>query len=162
MPNIDENKQLGTMTIEYVAFADLLPDQRNTRKHPNAQLVKLEASIREFGLNAPILIDEDNKVIAGHARLVVAEALGMGSIPCVRITHLSAVQRRALSIADNRIAEQAEWDPEALKAEFVTLCALEFPVELTGFATAEIDIILDTPLGPVDIVLQPQFCGGEA
>lgn len=162
MSRLDESKRLGAMAIEYVAYAALVPDPRNTRKHPKAQLVKLEASIREFGLNAPILIDEENNVIAGHARLLVAEALGIGSIPCVRITDLSAAQKRALSIADNRIAEQAEWDPEALKAEFAALCAMEFPVELTGFATAEIDIILDTPLmvapsaaDPADVFAPP-------
>jgi DNA modification methylase len=124
----------------------LLPDARNTRKHPKAQLVKLEAAVRELGFNAPILIDEQNKIIAGHARLLVAETLGMKTVPCVRLTHLTASQRRALAIADNRIAEQAEWDPEALRAEFLSLGELEFPLELTGFATAEIDIILDTPL----------------
>lgn len=155
MPRLDESKRLGTMAIEYVAYAALVPDTRNTRKHPKAQLVKLEASIREFGFNAPILIDEENKVIAGHARLVVAEALAMTSIPCIRATHLSSSQRRALSIADNRIAEQAEWDPEALKAEFSALCAMEFPVELTGFATAEIDIILETPLATASSVADP-------
>ncbi|MBA3668642.1 MAG: ParB N-terminal domain-containing protein [Sphingomonas sp.] len=162
MSHLDESERLGAMAVEYVAHKALVPDSRNTRKHPKAQLVKLEASIREFGFNAPILIDEDNKVIAGHARLVVAQALGMGSIPCVRVTHLSAVQRRALSIADNRIAEQAEWDPEALKAEFAALCTMEFPLELTGFATAEIDIILDAPLvtmsptsDPADVFAPP-------
>lgn len=155
MLHLNANKPLGAMAIEYVAYKALVPDPRNTRKHPKGQLVKLEASIRELGLNSPILIDEDNKVIAGHARLMVAEALGIGSIPCIRLTHLSAVQKRVLSIADNRIAEQAEWDPEALKAEFAALCALEFPVELTGFATAEIDIILDTPLVPAPSASDP-------
>lgn len=155
MPNLGENSRLGALAIEYVAYAALVPDPRNTRKHPKAQLVKLEASIREFGFNAPILIDENNKLIAGYARLVVAEALGMGSIPCIRVTHLSPSQRRALSIADNRIAGDAEWNPEALKAEFAALCAMEFPVELTGFATAEIDIILDTPLAPALLTADP-------
>ena len=145
MSNIVQNKRLGNMEIEYVAFANLVPDLRNTRMHPKAQLVKLEASIREFGLNTPILIDADNKLIAGHARLSVAKELGIDPVPCIRITHLSSVQIRVLSIADNKIAEQAVWDPEALEVEGAALCALEFPVELTGFATAEIDITLDSP-----------------
>ena len=146
MLHFNANERLGAMAIEYVPFEALVPDARNTRKYPKAQRVKLHASIREIGLNAPILINEDNMPIAGHARLVVAAALGTHSIPCVRVTHLSARQRRALSIADNQIAEQAEWDPEALKAEFAALCAIEFPVELTGSATAETDIILGMPL----------------
>ena len=140
MLHLNASKQFGAMTIEYVAVEALVPDTRNTRNHPKVQLVKLQASIAEFGLNTPILIDADNKLITGHARLLVAEALGIDPIPCIRITHLSAVQRRVLSIADNKIAEQAGWDPEALKAEFAALCALEFPVELTGFSTAQAGI----------------------
>ena len=162
MLHSNANEQLGTLAIEYVAVDALIPDPRNTRVHPKAQLVKLQASIAEFGLNTPILIDEDNMLIAGHARLMAAKTLEIHTVPCIRITHLSTLQRRVLSIADNKIAEQAVWDPEALKAEFAALCTFEFPVELTGFNTAEIDIIFDTPLvsavsvsGPADAVALP-------
>lgn len=148
--------------IEYLATSALVADPRNSRKHPKAQLVRLEAAIREFGLNVPILIDEQNSIIAGHARLAAAEALGMEQVPCIRLTHLTPPQKRALAIADNRIAELAEWDPEALRAEFSALCELEFPVELTGFETAEIDLILETPTvgeagssDPADFVAEP-------
>lgn len=148
MPIIDETNPLGSMAIEYVAHAALKPDPRNARKHSSAQLARLEAAIRELGFNAPILIDEDNKIIAGHARLAIADRLEMGTVPCVRVTHLTAAQKRALALADNRIAEQADWDPDMLRAEFAALSQLDFPVELTGFATAEIDFILETPSTP--------------
>lgn len=162
MSNLNENKPLGAMAIEYVAHAALIPDPRNARKHSSSQLAKLEAAIRELGFNAPILVDEANRVIAGHARLAVAGRLKMSTVPCVRVTHLTAAQKRALAIADNRIAELAEWDPEALRTEFAALCELEFPVELTGFATAEIDFIIETPPAastgsqdPEDVVDEP-------
>lgn len=76
---------------------------------------------------------------------MAAQELELPEVPCVRLTHLTTAQKRALAIADNRIASQAEWDPDALRAEFEALCKLEFPVELTGFATAEIDLILEVP-----------------
>ncbi|HEV2079100.1 MAG TPA: DNA methyltransferase [Allosphingosinicella sp.] len=152
MSNPTGKNRPASMTIVEVEHAALIPDPQNTRKHSQAQLVKLEASIRELGFNVPLLIDEENRIIAGHARLLVAERLAMKSIPCVRLSHLSRAQRRALAIADNKIASLGEWDLEALKAEFAGLCELDFPVQLTGFATAEIDFILDTPLAtPVGV-----------
>jgi hypothetical protein len=150
------------LAVEYVHRTALVPDPKNARKHSAAQLARLKATISELGVIAPMLIDEHNNVIAGHARFTVTEALGIKNLPCVRLTHLTAAQKRALAIADNRMAELAEWDADALRAEFAALCDLDFPVELTGFATAEIDIILDTPLmseaaasDPVDQVSEP-------
>jgi DNA modification methylase len=157
MPHATKGKRSAALAIEYIKRASLIPDPGNARKHSKKQLVRLEAAIGEFGFTVPILIDNDLRVIAGHARLLAAEALGMDSVPCVRLGHLSAAQKRALAIADNRIAELAEWDPEALRAEFSALCELEFPLELTGFETAEIDLILDYTgaLDPADVVDAP-------
>lgn len=150
------------LEVEYLDRTTIIAGLRNARKHPKSQLKHLQAGIQEFGFIVPILIDENNQVIAGHARLAVAEMLGMEKVPCVRVSDLSKAQKRALAIADNRIAELAEWDPEALRAEFLLLCELEFPVELTGFATAEIDLLIDSPMpaviatsDPADAVNEP-------
>ena len=131
------------LEIEYIDPAQLAPDERNSRIHTPGQLVRLQAAIDEFGFTAPVMIDETGHVIAGHARLIVAEKLGITSVPCVRLSHLSSAQKRALAIADNKIAELAEWDFDALRHEFASLGDLEFPIELTGFDTTEIDIIMD-------------------
>lgn len=162
MRHPSSSKRSAALAIEYLESTSLRPAPGNARKHSTAQLVRLQAAIREFGFTAPILIDTDQNVIAGHARLLAAQALSIERIPCVRLEDLSEAQKRALAIADNRIAELAEWDPEALRAEFAALCELEFPVELTGFETAEIDLILETPnLGearssdPADLVAEP-------
>lgn len=148
--------------IEYLPREQLFPDPRNSRGHPKAQLSSLRASVSAFGLNVPILIDEDNRIIAGHARLTVAEELNMVEVPCIRLKHLTAAEKRALAIADNRIAELAVWDLDVLRTEFEALCELEFPVELTGFATAEIDLMFDVPsvsttsaAEPTDLVPEP-------
>lgn len=134
-----------SLEIEYLPTSLLIKDPNNSRKHPKHQQISLLASVSAFGLTAPILIDEENRIIAGHLRLDVAIELKMDEVPCIRVTHLSAVQKRALAIADNRVAELAVWDPDILRAEFESLCKLEFPVELTGFATGEIDLMFDIP-----------------
>lgn len=155
-------KRASELSIEYLERTLIVPDPRNARTHNKAQLVRLQAAIEEFGFTVPLIVDERNQLIAGHARLAVAEAIGLVRVPCVRISHLTATQRRALAIADNKLAELAQWDLDALRAEFEALCHLDFPVELTGFETAEIDIILDysasgpeTSSDPADAVANP-------
>lgn len=106
LPRI-ENRS-AALEIEYLSRASSIPDPGNARKHPKAQMVRLEAAMREFGLNVPIIIDEGQRVVAGHARLIAAETLGLDYTPCIRIAHLTPAQKRALAIADNRIAELAE------------------------------------------------------
>lgn len=121
------------------------PDPKNARKHPPRQLTQLRASIREFGFHVPILIDEDNQVIAGHARLEAAKAEGLIELPCVVVSDLSRDQKHALALADNRISEQAIWDEDLLREQLGALLNADFNVELTGFSTAEIDILFETP-----------------
>lgn len=129
--------------IETVATADLVPYARNSRTHDDAQVAQLAASIREFGFTNPILIDEDNGIIAGHGRVMAARKLDLDAVPCLRLTHLTEAQRRAYVIADNRLALNAGWDDEMLRVEFAELQDLGFDLDLTGFDSAAIDAMLD-------------------
>lgn len=131
--------------IETLATADLVPYARNSRTHDDAQVAQIAASIREFGFTNPILIDEDNGIIAGHGRVMAARKLDLDAVPCLRLSHLSDAQKRAYVIADNRLALNAGWDDEMLRVEFAELDELGFDLDLTGFATAEIDALLATP-----------------
>jgi DNA modification methylase len=123
---------------------------------------QIAASIREFGFTNPILINRDNVVLAGHGRLAAAQEIGLASVPVIRIEHLNESQKRAYIIADNKIAQNAGWDPEILAIEFQQLTATDpdFELEITGFGIAEIDQILDPPtartaLDPLDALPNP-------
>lgn len=116
-----------------VPVAELVPYEHNARTHSDEQVERLRRSLREFGFVAPILIDEERRVIAGHGRLLAAQAEGMESVPCVRVGSLTEAQRRAYILADNRLAEDAGWDEEALRFELDAIAALDFDVSLTGF-----------------------------
>lgn len=116
-----------------VPVAELVPYERNARTHSDEQVERLRRSLREFGFVSPILIDEERRVIAGHGRLLAAQAEGMESVPCVRVGSLTEAQRRAYILADNRLAEDAGWDEEALRFELDEIAALDFDVSLTGF-----------------------------
>ena len=131
---------------EYVPIERLKAYGHNARKHPKRQLRKLEKGIREFGFVVPALVDGDNVIIAGHARVEAATNVGLTEVPIVRVTHLSRAQVRALRIADNRLAELAEWDAETLAIEFQSLVDIDFDVELTGFEVPEIDLLIDEQL----------------
>ena len=124
-----------------IRIDQLIPDLRNARKHSDAQIRSLRASIREFGFTNPILVDEQLNVITGHARLRAATDLGMTEVPAIKVAHLSSHQKRALAIADNRIAELATWDPDLLREELEKLLDIDFEIEATGFSTAEIDFM---------------------
>src|SRR5580700_5657547 len=131
-------------------IAELRPFPHNARTHSEKQIHQIAASIREFGFTNPILIDQANVVIAGHGRIRAAAVLGFDKVPTIRIDHLSEAQKRAYVIADNRLALNAGWDPEILAIEFQHLSSIEidFDLEITGFETAEIDILVDGPKGP--------------
>jgi DNA modification methylase len=93
----------------------------------------------------PILVDESGLILAGHARSIAAERLGMSSVPTITIAGLSESEKRAIVIADNRLPEQAVWDFDLLRSHFEKLIEVDFEVELTGFSTGEIDLLLDGP-----------------
>lgn len=130
--------------IEQIAPGDLNPDPRNARTHDTKQIRQIATSINRFGFCNPVLIDEGNMLIAGHGRLEAARQLGLETVPVIRITHLSSAEKRALRLADNKIAENAGWDMQLLAAELADLSELEldFDVELTGFEIGEIDLII--------------------
>jgi len=119
--------------IEQWPTAKLLPYARNARTHSDDQVAQIAASIAEFGFTNPILAGSDGVIVAGHGRLAAARKLGLAVVPVVVLDHLSATQRRALVIADNRIAENAGWDDAMLRIEIASLQDDDFDVSLTGF-----------------------------
>ena len=130
--------------IEQWPTAKLLPYARNARTHSDEQVAQIAASIAEFGFTNPILAGADGVIVAGHGRLAAAHKLGLALVPVVVLEHLSPTQRRALVIADNRIAENAGWDDAMLRIELTTLQDDDFDVSLTGFdADALADLLAD-------------------
>ena len=127
--------------------ADLKPFPNNPRRHPEAQIARLMRGIERVWTN-PILIDETGTVLAGHARLEAARRLGLTEVPTLTIVGLSAAEKRAVVIADNRLPEQAVWDFDLLREHFKELIEIDFDVELTGFSTGEIDLVLDGKPAP--------------
>jgi DNA modification methylase len=120
-------------TVEPWPTTKLIPYARNARTHSDEQVAQIAASIVEFGFTNPILAGSDGIVIAGHGRLAAAQRLGLEQVPVVVLDHLSPTQRRALIIADNRIAENSGWDPELLRLELDALQDDDFDLSLTGF-----------------------------
>jgi ParB-like chromosome segregation protein Spo0J len=114
----------------------------NPRRHPEGQVAGLMKSIRRFWTN-PILVDETGTILAGHGRWEAAKRLGMMKVPTVTVGGLSATDKRAVVIADNRLPEQAVWDFDLLRGHFQDLIKLDFDVELTGFSTGEVDLLID-------------------
>ena len=111
----------------------LIPYARNARTHSDEQVAQIAASIVEFGFTNPVLAGSDGVIIAGHGRLAAAQRLGLAEVPVVVLDHLTQTQRRALIIADNRIAENSGWDPELLRLEIEALQDDQFDISLTGF-----------------------------
>ena len=138
------------LAIEQVRIATVELNPRNARTHSKTQIRQIAASIREFGFASPILIDERNKLIAGHGRLQAAKFLGHESVPAIRFFQLSEKQKRALALADNKIAANAGWNIELLAKELQFLCEsdLDFDVSITGFAPAEIDLVIGDAIRP--------------
>src|SRR4029077_5229055 len=124
----------------WVAIGDLKPLPGNPRRHPEDQIARLMRSIDRVWTN-PILIDETRTILAGHARLEAAKRPGLTEVPTLTIAGLSAAEKRAVVIADNRLPEQAVWDFDLLQDHFNTLIDIDFDVELSGFSTGEIDLL---------------------
>jgi DNA modification methylase len=134
---------MGTLVIVYRKISELKPYPRNARTHSRKQVKQVAAAITEFGFTNPVLLDESDQIIAGHGRVQAAKLLGLAEVPTVQIAHLSATQKRAYILADNRLAEKAGWDKEILAVELQGLLADGFEVVITGFEAPEIDVILD-------------------
>src|SRR5687768_13078128 len=131
------------MDVELLPVAQLRPYPGNARTHSKKQIRQIATSIERFGFTNPVLISDDNEIVAGHGRVEAAKLLGRESVPALRLSHLNAAQRRAYVLADNKLAQNAGWDREVLAIELQALIDLEFDVEITGFSLAEIDLVLD-------------------
>lgn len=128
--------------IERWPLERLIPYARNPRTHTEEQVAQIAASIAEFGFVNPVLVGADGVIVAGHARVMAARKLGMAEAPVIVLDHLSEAQRRALVIADNRLAQNAGWDEEMLRVELEALREDEFNLDLLGFADDEIEALL--------------------
>ncbi|MBF0410989.1 MAG: site-specific DNA-methyltransferase [Candidatus Riflebacteria bacterium] len=124
--------------FQKLPLKQLIPYARNSRTHSDEQVAQIAASIREFGFNNPVLIDEGGGIIAGHGRVMAARKLNIDTVPCIILSHLSENQKRAYIIADNKIALNAGWDQEMLLLELEALKDADFDLELSGFSEKEL------------------------
>jgi ParB-like chromosome segregation protein Spo0J len=135
---------LKSFTVEYISPEALIPYENNSRKHSEMQLEKIVSSIKEFGFNNPVLIDDDNGVIAGHGRLDAAKRIGFDKVPCIRLSHLDDAKRRAYVIADNRLTEiGGGWDEDMLRMELQAIKDEgKIALNLTGFTEEYLNELL--------------------
>lgn len=163
--NVAEFSRTIADRVELVSVAELKPFGRRTRTHSEAQLNLIMGSFEAFGIINPIIVDENGHVLAGHGRWEAAKRLGVAELPAVQIGHLSDAEKRAFVIADNRIAEKAGWDREALAVEFEYLTTIDvgFEIDTLGFSTTEIDLLIsesgeeDAKADPADRI--PEIVG---
>lgn len=128
--------------LEWRNIGEIIPYARNSRTHSEEQVAQIAASIKEFGWTNPVLIDEQNGIIAGHGRLAAARKLGHTEIPVIELTGLSEAQKRAYVIADNKLALNAGWDTEMLVNELRDLEGMDIDLALTGFSADELNDML--------------------
>lgn len=142
-------EKVGTIKTEVRKIGALIPFARNSRTHSDEQVAQIAASIREFGWTNPILIDGANGIIAGHGRLAAARKLGLDAVPVIVLDHLTDAQKRALVIADNKLALNAGWDFELLENEVRGLDDDGFDLALLGFNEDELaNFILEVNFAP--------------
>ncbi|HEV3500147.1 MAG TPA: DNA methyltransferase [Bradyrhizobium sp.] len=176
-PRIKLDARIKADCVEIVSIDALKPNPKNAKKHPERQIALLEENIEQFGFTSPILIDEANQMIGGHARYAAAKRLGFSHLPVIRLSHLTPAQKRAVAIADNKLAELAPWDLEILAEEFEFLTDPEtdlgFDPRITGFETVELDQLLGDQadddradpadeITPVDPETPAVTCPGDA
>ena len=135
------------MKIEQRAIESLIPYINNSRKHSDEQVAQIAASIKEFGWTNPILVDGSNGLIAGHGRLLAARKLGMPKVPVIELAHLSENQKKALIIADNKLALNSDWDNNLLMIELQELDSEDYDLSVLGFDQDELDALLN-PIEP--------------
>jgi DNA modification methylase len=138
-------EMLRKLAVQIWTIDRLLPYIRNARTHSEEQVAQVAASIQEFGWTNPILVGGDGVIIAGHARLLAARKLGMAEVPVIVLDHLTETQRRALVLADNKLALNAGWDEDMLRVELESLKEDDFNLDLVGFTTEELDNLLCDP-----------------
>jgi len=128
--------------IKQISVDKLIPYANNARTHDDAQVTQIASSIKEFGFNNPVLIDEGNGIIAGHGRVMAAKKLGMSEVPTITLAHLTDSQRKAYILADNRIAMNSSWDNQLLTLELKDLKD-DIDLTLLGFNADEINALLE-------------------
>ena len=157
------------LQVEHWPVEKLIPYRRNARTHSDEQVAQIAASIVEFGWTNPVLIGADGVIIAGHARLQAARKLQLREVPVIVLDHLSATQRRALILADNKLALNAGWDEELLAEELAELAREGLDLGVVGFGDAELNELLaveenaaaaaveeaEVPEAPAVVVTQP-------
>lgn len=139
--------QINGLTVTYRQRPALKPHPQNPNTHSPKQIERIARSIRDFGWTNPIIIDEDDKVLAGHGRLLAAAKIGIDMVPTICLAHLSAAQRRAYVILDNRLSEVGgTWDKKllALEHDAIRLLDPEFDLTTTGFELDDIEIMFDS------------------
>jgi DNA modification methylase len=134
----------NSLHIEYAALSVLRDNPRSARRHSKKKVAQLAKSIRKLGFNAPVLVDAENMILAGHARAAAARQVGMDEIPVLRITHLTEAEARAFVVAENKFALNASWDFEVLAGELKDIIDLGLEVDLTGFSVAEADLTISS------------------
>ena len=144
------------LQIEYRAVGELVPYIRNARTHDEAQVALIAGSIREFGFTNPVLVDGTNGIIAGHGRLLAARKLGLAEVPVIELGYLTEAQKRALVLADNKLAERAGWDAAMLTLEVGDLQSLGIDMADLGFTGRELDDLLrDSGVDPREDEVPP-------
>ena len=136
------NAPLSPKQIEYWQLARLKPYARNAKTHNPDQVVKIAASMAEFGWTVPVLVAADGELIAGHGRILAAAHLGLAEVPVIVLGHLTEAQRRAYRIADNKLSELGGWDDALLLQELQALLAEDFDLGLIGIPDDELDALL--------------------
>lgn len=156
----------ATINVVYVNTTDLVPYIANSRTHSDEQVAQIAASIKEFGFTNPILTDGENGIIAGHGRLMAARKLGLAEVPTIPLSGLTAAQKRAYVIADNKLALNAGWDAALLSSEIAGLGEDGFDLSLLGFNENELaallvektdgltdpDEIPEAPINPISVL----------
>jgi len=145
-------KQPDALAIEYRPLDALIPYARNSRTHSEAQVAQIAASIREFGWTNPVLVDEQQTIVAGHGRVLAAQKLGLESVPTITLAGLTDAKRRAYVIADNKLALNAGWDEEMLKVELQELTDAGLDVGMVGFSPEELNVLFNGWQSDIDVV----------
>lgn len=135
---------MNQLKIKYVAVADLIPYAANAKDHSPEQVATLADSIRRYGFNAPVLVDPDGVLIAGHGRILAAKHAGLEKVPAITLGHLTPEQVRAYRLADNKIAELGGWNEEVLRRELNALAEIDVDLSGIGFSDSELaDLLAD-------------------
>jgi ParB-like chromosome segregation protein Spo0J len=147
---------------ETIKISTLLEFDQNSRVHPKSQIKQIEISIKEFGFYQSIVIDENNIILAGHARVQAARNIGLYQVPAVRLSNLTEQQKSALVIADNKIASNSGWNKDALMAEMMYLGDSDYDLAVTGFNLGEIKTLFSEEIkDPINLPDKCFHCGSD-